>query len=44
MAGIFYVRSTKNKTVLPLNANLGVIRSRTGEDHIKVSPTILIAQ
>ena len=35
---VFYttvlVRSTKNKTVLPLNANLGVIRSRTSEDDL----------
>ena len=35
---VFYttvlVRSTKNKTVLPFNANLGVIRSRTSEDDL----------
>ena len=35
---VFYttvlVRSTKNKTVFPLNANLGVIRSRTSEDDL----------
>ena len=35
---VFYttvlVRSTKNKTVLPLNVNLGVIRSRTSEDDL----------
>ena len=35
---VFYttvlVRSTKNKTVLPLNANLDVIRSRTSEDEL----------
>ena len=28
------VRSTQNKTVLPLNANLGVVRSRTSEDDL----------
>ena len=28
------VRSTKNKTVLPFNANLGVVRSRTSADNL----------
>ena len=28
------VRSTQDKTVLPLNANLGVVRSRTSEDDL----------